>query len=124
MAESNENIAKSCENPKENGVKLKENCKATLPPNGKCIVEAAVNGNSMESSKSIISQKISHTQPNKSLQASPHSSGCTKEASNINQAAPKVEEKSKTDSKSSNDASSKNRKRHDGHGKDTSPSKS
>lgn len=116
MAESNENIAKTCENPKENGVKQKENCKATLILNGKSSVDVVVNGNSEELSKSIISQKISLTPSLKSLQTPSHSSGCTKEASNTNQALPKVEEKSKSDLKSSRETPSKDRKRHDGHG--------
>lgn len=114
MAESSENIAKSGENP-ENGAKLKENCKTSSPVNGKGSVGVTSNGNCGETSKSIISQKSSLTPSHKSVHTSSSSSGCTKEASNINHVAPKAEGKSKTDSKSSHE-SSRDKKKHDGNG--------
>lgn len=100
MAASSENIAKTCENPKENGVKLKENCKESPSTNGKCNIDAVVNGSSSEIAKPT-SQKSSPTQTQKSLHSSSSSS------------------KAKTDSKGSSETPAKDRKRHDGHGKKT-----
>lgn len=119
MAEaSNENIAKSCENPKENGAKMKESHKASALPNGKHNSETVKNGKGEENPKPIISQKSAPTQSNKSLHTSPNSSSCTIEASsNINHVASKSESKSKSDSKNSSESSSKDKKRKDEHGK-------
>lgn len=116
MAESSENITKSCENPKENGVKPSENCKTNPPVNGKTSAGVVLNGNSIEISKPIISQKPSLTQSHKSVHTSLESSSCTKEASNINHVVPRVENKSRTDSKNSSETPSKDRK-HNGNGK-------
>lgn len=110
---ADENIAKSCEKPKENGVKLKESCMAGSPVSGKPSVDAVTNGNSGEMSKSIISQKSPPTQPHKSLHA-----GCAKEASNSNHAAPKSDGKPKIDSKNLHETPARDKKRHDNHGKD------
>lgn len=117
MAESSENIAKSSENPKENGDKHKANSKSDSPVNGKISADAVANGNTGEISKSIISQKSSLTQSHKSEHTSSRSSSCTKEASNINHVAPKVEGKSKAESKTSHETPSKDKKKHDGNGK-------
>ena len=117
MAESSENIEKSCENPKENGDKHKSNGKASSPVNGKHSASVILNGNSVEKSKSIISQKSSLTPSHKSLHASSHSSSCTKEASNINHVAAKDDVKSKSDSKNSHETPSKDKKKHNGNGK-------
>lgn len=118
MAEaSNENIAKSCENPKENGTKMKESHKAKSLPNGKHSGDAVKNGGGVENPKSIISQKSAPTQSHKTLHTSPNSSSCTIEASsNINHVAAKSESKSKSDSKNTLDTPSKDKKRKDEHG--------
>jgi hypothetical protein len=120
MAEaSNENIAKSCENPKENGKKMKEGHKAKSLPNGKHNGDSVKNGMAEENPKPIISQKSTPTQSHKSLHTSTHSSSCTIEASssNINHVASKSESKSKFDSKNSSETPSKDKKRKDEHGK-------
>lgn len=108
MAASSENIAKTWENPKENGVKVKENCKDSSPVKCKRVVDAALNGNSGENTKSIISQKSAPTQTHKSL----HSSSSSR-ASDV----PKTEHRTKTESKSSSDTPVKDKKHHDGTGK-------
>lgn len=109
MAASNENIAKTCENQKEKGVRLKENCKDSSPTNDKRSVDAALNGSSSENAKSIISQKSTPTQTHKSL----HST--SSKASDGNHVS--SEHRGKTDSKSSSETPAKEKKRHEGHGK-------
>jgi hypothetical protein len=106
MAESNENIAKNCENSKENGAKVKENGKASSLSNGKHDAGVVKTGKSEEPSKSIISRKNSPTPSHKSLQKS----------GNSNHVAPKSGGKSKSDSKNSHETPSKDRKKDDGHG--------
>ena len=117
--ESNENIAKSGENPTENGVKVKESGKTSVLTNGKTNGEAVHNGSSKESGSLIISQKHSPTQAHKSLHTSPHKSSCTTEASlnSSNHVAHKADEKSKVDSKTPHATPSKDRKSRDEHGK-------
>lgn len=111
MAESLENIAKSCENPKENGAKMKEINKAVSLTNGKQSGDSVQNGKADEISKSIISQKSSPTHSHKSLHTSPHS-----DASHIKHVAQKSDGKSKPDSKTAHESSSKDRRSKDGHG--------
>jgi hypothetical protein len=117
MAESNgEKIAKSGENPKENGVKMKESHKGSSFTNGKHNGDAVKNGGGEENSKLIISQKSTPTHSHKSLHTPIQASGCTTEASsNINHVAPKTDSKSKSEAKSS---SERDKKRRDEHGKD------
>jgi hypothetical protein len=112
MAESTENIVKSCENPKENGVKLKENGKTSSPSKVKLDAGAAKPGKSEESSKSIISRKTSPIPSHKSLQKS----GITKASSHSNHVAPKSDGKPETESKGSHETPSKDRKKDDGQG--------
>lgn len=118
MAESNENIAKSCENPKENGAKVSASPKANSLTNGKQSVVAVVNGNSAEKSKSIISQKQSPTPTHKSPLTPSQSPSCTTEASSFMHVAKKAEEKSRSESKGTHETPSKDKKNQDGHGKD------
>lgn len=106
---ADENIAKTCEKTRENGAKVKEDREAIQPVNGKINGDVVTNENSGENGKSA-SQKSSLTHSNKSL----HSSKCTKDASNGNHVAAKVEGKSA--SKSSHETPSKDKKRHDGQG--------
>lgn len=118
MAESNENVAKTGENPKENGVKVKEVAKTCSPVNGKHNVDTKTNGNSGEKSNSII-QKSTPTQAHKSQHTSPQSSSCTTEASHINHVVPK-NGKSKHESRSSHGTPSRDKDRQNGHGKNDS----
>lgn len=108
---ADENIAKTCEKPKENGVKVKEDPKPMQPVNGKTSVDVVTNGNSGENGKSSASHKSSLTHSSKSL----HTSKSTKDASNSNHVASKVEGKSA--SKSSHETPSKDKKKHDVQGK-------
>jgi hypothetical protein len=107
MAESNENIAKNCENSKENEVKVKENGKASSLSNGKHDGRVVKAARSEEASKSIISRKNSPTPSHKSLQKS----------DNSNHVVPKSGGKPKSESKNSNETPLKDRKKGDGHGK-------
>lgn len=116
MAERNENVAKGCENPKENGVKGKEGHKASSLTNGKINVDATMNGSSSETAKSIISQKPAPTQAHKSLHASTHSSSCPT-SSPSNHVAQKMDVRGKGELKTPHETPSKDKKKHDGHGK-------
>lgn len=114
MAASNENIAKTCENQKEKGLKLKENCEDSPPTSGKRSADASLNGNSSENAKSIISQKSTPTQT--------HIHSSSSKASDGNHVSSKSgEHRGKPDLKSSSETPAKDRKRHDGHGKQTKP---
>lgn len=118
MAERNENVAKSAENPHENGTKAKEGHKASPVTNGKPRVDVKINGNSGETAKSIISQKAAPTPAHKSLHASPHSpSRSTAATMSNNHVAPKSEARGKGESKTPHETPSKEKKKHDGHGK-------
>ena len=117
MAEtSEENIAKSGENPKENGVKMKDSHKGHSLSNGKHNGEPVKNGSVEENSKLIISQKSAPTHSHKSLHTSPQASGCTTASPNINHVASKTDSKSKSESKTSSETPSKDKKRRDEHG--------
>jgi hypothetical protein len=117
MAESSEEKnSKKGENPRENGVEMKESHNSSSFVNGKHNGEAVKNGNGEENLKSIISQKSTPTHSHKSLHTPTQALGCTTEASsNINHVAPKTDSKSKLEAKSS---SEKDKKRREKHGKD------
>lgn len=116
MAERNENVAKSVENPRENGTKAKEGHKACPVTNGKQSVDVQINGNSGETAKSIISQKPAPTPAHKSLHTSPHSPSRPMAAAS-NHVAPKSEARGKGESKTPHETPTKDKKKHDGHGK-------
>lgn len=119
MAERNENVAKSVENPRENGTKAKEGHKASPVTNGKPSVDVKINGNSGETAKSIISQKPAPTPAHKSLHTSPHSPSRPTAAamSSSNHVAPKSEARGRGESKTPHETPTKDKKKHDGHGK-------
>lgn len=120
MAEtSEENVAKSGENPKENGVKMRESHKGSPVVNGKHNGDTVKNGSGEENPKLIISQKSTPTHSHKSLHT-PQAASCTTASPNINHVAPKSDSKSKSEVKSSSETPSKDKKRRDEHGKNGS----
>jgi hypothetical protein len=111
MTMADENIAKSCEKSKENGVKMKEDNKANGRANLETSVDVKINGKPTEITKSIISQKSPPTHSQKGSQTHP-----AEASTDINHVAQKSG-KSKSESKSSHETPSKDKKKTESHGK-------